>query len=215
MNFDFLFIVTYGRSGSTLLQGILNAIPGVLIRGENSGALRGLVQSWQAAKTAHDMFSPESDKPTSSWYGAAYMDLDSYGHDLAACFIRNILKPPPDVHIMGFKEIRYHVTADELAFEMEFIRRFFPRSAFLINTRDLEATIVSSKKAGHGVSEEELVASDQLLRDVAKSSPADVFHIHYDDYLDDPGRLKSLFDFLGAYVEQDALQNVLDTKHSG
>ncbi len=215
MNFDFLFIVTYGRSGSTLLQGILNAIPGVLVRGENAGALRGLVQSWQAAKTAQDLFSPESDQPTSAWYGAGYMDLDLYGQDLAACFIRNILKPPPDIQIMGFKEIRYHVTADELASELEFMRRFFPRSAFLINTRDLEATIASCKKAGHDVSEEELVATDQLLRDTAKSSPQDVFHIHYDDYLNDPGRLKSLFDFLGAYVDQAALQNVLDTRHSG
>jgi hypothetical protein len=34
---DHLFIVTYGRSGSTLLQGILNSTPGVLIRGENRG----------------------------------------------------------------------------------------------------------------------------------------------------------------------------------
>src|SRR5688572_1085508 len=33
-----LFIVTYGRSGSTLLQGVLNSIPGYLIRGENDGA---------------------------------------------------------------------------------------------------------------------------------------------------------------------------------
>ncbi len=35
----YLFIVTYGRSGSTLLQGILNSIPGYLIRGENRAAL--------------------------------------------------------------------------------------------------------------------------------------------------------------------------------
>ncbi len=31
--------MTYGRSGSTLVQGILDSIPGYLIRGENRDAL--------------------------------------------------------------------------------------------------------------------------------------------------------------------------------
>ena len=33
-DFGYLFVVTYGRSGSTLLMGLLNSIPGYLIRGE-------------------------------------------------------------------------------------------------------------------------------------------------------------------------------------
>jgi len=32
----YVFVVTYGRSGSTLMQGLLNALPGVLVRGESS-----------------------------------------------------------------------------------------------------------------------------------------------------------------------------------
>ena len=38
----YLFIMTYGRSGSTLVQGILNSIPGYLVRGENRDALHHL-----------------------------------------------------------------------------------------------------------------------------------------------------------------------------
>ncbi|ESX27124.1 hypothetical protein X765_20905 [Mesorhizobium sp. LSHC440B00] len=214
MNFDFLFIVTYGRSGSTLLQGIVNTIPGVLIRGENAGALHGLIKSWEAVKIAQDLFSADSEKPTSPWFGAAGMDLDRFGHDLAASFIRNILKPPPDIRVTGFKEIRYHLTAGELAFELEFMRRFFPRCAFLINTRGLEATIASNKKAGHDVSKEDLTKADQLLRDIAESSTRDIFHVHYDDYRYDPDRLRPLFDFLGVNFDRVTLQNVFDTKHS-
>ena len=30
---DYVFVVTYARSGSTLLQALLNACPGVQIRG--------------------------------------------------------------------------------------------------------------------------------------------------------------------------------------
>ena len=45
----YIFIVTYGRSGSTLLQGILNSIPGYLVRGENRQALRHLYAFHTAA----------------------------------------------------------------------------------------------------------------------------------------------------------------------
>ena len=38
----YVFVMTYGRSGSTLLMGLLNTIPGYLIRGENDDALRFL-----------------------------------------------------------------------------------------------------------------------------------------------------------------------------
>ena len=35
LNFKSIIIVTYGRSGSTLLQGLLNASPEILVKGEN------------------------------------------------------------------------------------------------------------------------------------------------------------------------------------
>jgi len=214
MNFDFVFIVAYGRSGSTLLQGILNAIPGVLIRGENAGALHGLAQAWYATRTAQELFSFESYKTTSSWYGATFMDTDSFGKDLAASFIRNVLRPTPATRAVGFKEIRYHLTHEELEIDFEFMRLFFKRSAFIINTRDLSATIASNKRSNHGVTEEELIETDRLLREMAKSLSDDIFHVHYDDYRNDVSRLKPLFDFLGAHFDQHILQNILATKHS-
>lgn len=35
----YVFIITYGRSGSTLTQNLLNSLPGYCIRGENSNLL--------------------------------------------------------------------------------------------------------------------------------------------------------------------------------
>src|SRR5215213_881342 len=40
----YVFVVTYGRSGSTLLMGLLNSIPGYLVRGENWDALHHLFE---------------------------------------------------------------------------------------------------------------------------------------------------------------------------
>ena len=50
MKFDSVLIVTYGRSGSTLLQGILNSIEGCLIRGENDNFCFALYQAHQSIK---------------------------------------------------------------------------------------------------------------------------------------------------------------------
>ena len=48
LNFDVILIITYGRSGSTLLQGILNSISGVLVRGENANMCYHVFYAYQA-----------------------------------------------------------------------------------------------------------------------------------------------------------------------
>ena len=40
--YNFVFIFTYGRSGSTLLMGLLNSLPHYCIRGENNNLLHRL-----------------------------------------------------------------------------------------------------------------------------------------------------------------------------
>lgn len=45
-----LLIVTYGRSGSTLLQSMLQTIPGAHIAGENYNALHPIFQSVRRAQ---------------------------------------------------------------------------------------------------------------------------------------------------------------------
>ncbi len=47
----YLFVMTYGRSGSTLVSGLLNAVPGYLVRGENRNALLHLFRYHQSLAT--------------------------------------------------------------------------------------------------------------------------------------------------------------------
>ncbi|HEY9292796.1 MAG TPA: hypothetical protein VIP98_16060, partial [Microlunatus sp.] len=72
----YLFVVTYGRSGSTLLQGILNSIPGYLVRGENRSVLRHLYKYQQGLDRDRSLlYRPEQPLPTThAWFG---MDLFS------------------------------------------------------------------------------------------------------------------------------------------
>ena len=55
-------MVTYGRSGSTLLMGLLNTLPGYLIRGENRDALHHLFLFDQTMRTESGR-GPEAQAP--------------------------------------------------------------------------------------------------------------------------------------------------------
>lgn len=51
--FGSVLIITYGRSGSTLLQGILNSIPGYLIRGENENLMAHFYNAYKIIEFGH------------------------------------------------------------------------------------------------------------------------------------------------------------------
>src|SRR5471032_449985 len=98
--FNRLFIVTYGRSGSTLLQGLLNAIPGYRIYGENGGYLTALHGAYEALVEAHaNLNNPLNDNQRQAWFGSSRYDrasLNTQFHD----FVDNILfRPEAEPHI--------------------------------------------------------------------------------------------------------------------
>src|SRR5690606_25377377 len=102
---DYVFIVTYGRSGSTLLQGLLNSIPGYLIRGENAGTLESLHDNFR--KVEERLGNVKGADPTNPWFG-----MDQYSPEQAAASYRRhlqqvFLKPEDDTRVTGFKEIRW------------------------------------------------------------------------------------------------------------
>jgi len=111
--FKSLIIVCHGRSGSTLLQGILNAIPGFLIRGENHDFAAGLYMAYRRIKRAAS--APQAarlgrtDDPSVPWYGAADIDQQQLLADMTI-LMRNVLVPraqQSSVLCYGFKEIRF------------------------------------------------------------------------------------------------------------
>lgn len=215
MNFDYLFILTYGRSGSTLLQGVLNSIPGVLIRGENNSTLRALTRAWKSLSIADSGFSGDKESPKHAWFGMDNWDRENYGHDLASAFVKNVLCPQPNTKVIGFKEIRYFPPHFEPEIEIDFIRKFFRKSAIIINTRDLDNTFQSIKRAGHSITREQLERSDNMLRSLANLNDAnDIYHVHYDDYQNNAVALKPLFEFIGAEFDLHSIKNVLSDRHS-
>lgn len=106
--FPFAFIVTYGRSGSTLLQGILNAIDGYCIRGENDSTLFHLfcaVDAVARTRAVHTRLT--ATMPIDPWFGANDLDEATLSARLSSAFLEACLRPPERCRCTGFKEIRY------------------------------------------------------------------------------------------------------------
>ena len=209
----YLFVMTYGRSGSTLLQGLLNALPGYLVRGENRGALRGLYDFHTTCVAEAGHRNPErTARPTMPFFG-----ITGYPEAAALAGIRRLvtetlLRPEPDTRVTGFKEIRW--AYEDLPAYVDFLRAVFPGARFVVNTRDL-ADVARSKWWAKrddaadvlGATEARILAVAELLGDAA-------YRVHYDDYVADPATLRGLHEWLGEPFDLQRVRAVMDVKHS-
>ena len=211
----YLFIVTYGRSGSTLLQGLLDTIPGYLIRGENRGALYRLYQFHQALEAARDEFGrKEALSPRDSWYGIDKYSASSAIARMRALLLDTLLKPEPDTRVVGFKEIRWYY--DDWEPYLAFVREVFPGARFVINTRDHEG-VANSKWWGRQPKEDVLrriEGYEEQLDAMAAVLGDSAYRVHYDDYVADPKSLAGLFEWLGEPFDLTAITDTMAVKHS-
>ena len=212
---SYLFIVAYGRSGSTLLQGVLNTIPGYLIRGENRGVLYRLYQYHEALTTARNEFGRADPlTPRDSWYG-----IDEYSASLAVARLRSVmletlLKPAADTRVVGFKEIRWFY--DDWESYLDFVQEMFPGARFVINTRDHQA-VAHSQWWGRRPKSEVLgllAGYEKQLDQMAEKLGDAVYRVRYDDYVADADSLRGLFEWLGEPFDAAAVAATMAVKHS-
>lgn len=216
----FVFIVTYGRSGSTLLQNLLNSLPGYEIRGENENTCLHLAQAWAVLRNSAQVNARrKSGNPsdqTSPWFGAENIDAQSYGKALPSGFVRTVLCPSQGVRVSGFKEIRYHGQPKAFWTYLNFLFECFPQASFVFNTRNHADVARSGWWQERDPSEvhEILSAAEELYSAYFRKFSARCHALHYGDYVADPATLRSLFDFLGepydAALVADVMANRLD-----
>ncbi|WP_212525596.1 sulfotransferase [Actibacterium sp. MT2.3-13A] len=218
-----VFIVTYGRSGSTLLQNLLNSIPGYCIRGENNNTLYHMARAWEAVSASEEMRGQRrSGQPTTRehpWYGAELVDPDVLGRDLAETFRRDVLRSPPGTRVAGFKEIRFHLAGAHTGAYLDFIERFFPGSRFVFNTRDHAAVARSGWWASMepAAVKRELETAEKVFARMRDRLGDRALALHYDDYVGRPQALKPLFDFLDEPFDAARVAQVIQRRltHSG
>ncbi len=217
LNFQHILIITYGRSGSTLLQGILNTIDGVVLRGENDNVFFDFFKTYQKLIELKDQYK-NAVLPIHSWYGMSFFDeallMDHY-RELAKGILLADHYKEADKLCVGFKEIRYDEVGDQLEAYLDFLARLFPNAAFIFNTRNLEDVTKSAwwKEADRDTVLKELSALEAGFEAYAKDHEV-CFQINYDDIITKGKKLQDLFRFLGASYHPEIIDVVLSTPHS-
>jgi hypothetical protein len=226
MSYRNLLVVTYGRSGSTLLQGLLNSIDGFLIRGENYGLCQGLFLSFEClcrAKSTQSGAEACGD-PTTPFFGAAELDKDRFLADARHLLMHQLVPEGEEYRCVGFKEIRH------LSFEREpgdpvsdkrlreylwFLVRVFANPAIVVLTRDHDQVVRSGwwRKRDPNRLRAHLTAFEETTKRFSKNYPH-TFTIDYADLVSKGSRLKELFEFLGADYDLPRIAEVLDREHS-
>lgn len=208
-----VFVFGCGRSGSTLLQGILCGSPGVLIRGENRGLVGLLYDFHRRALAERDyQAKPQPTGFQSPWFGMDGYPADASLHGLAGLITDTLLRPTPDARIVGFKEIRW--PEGELVEFLDFLTALFPGARFIVNTRDLDKVARSGWWAKDPQAREKLEAKERELIAALDVLGDRAFRVHYDEYVADPGSLRALFDWLGQPFDEDAVRRTLARRHS-
>lgn len=227
----YVFIITYGRSGSTLTQNLLNAIPGFCIRGENSNATAFLAQlilrmqqetnittrrnmfrdpDFEGAKMIRDIVG----KPIDPWFGCELLDIDAMAADLFDVFVKNFLHLPEGTRVGGFKEIRLAMHPEFLNRHLDMLRRYFPNTRIVFQTRNLDEVTASSWWANKpaGEVQDVLARANRGFELYTRRNPESCYLLRYEDYAEGPEALRPLFDFLGAEFDAQKIGDIISVK---
>ena len=210
-DYGYLFVVTYGRSGSTLLNGVLNSIPGYLIRGENQLVVKHL-HAWH--RTIEKQLASSTNMrrgPRSPWYGIRRYPREAELDGMRRLVLTTLLRPGPRTRVTGFKEIRW--PTEGLEDLLDFLSHLFPGARFLFNTRDASQVAKSEWWAQVPDAVAQIERRERLWGEVRASLGDRAFLVRYDDYVSDPGTLRSLFEWLGEPFDEVAIAEVLDVRH--
>lgn len=217
LNYEHILVVTYGRSGSTLLQGLLNSIPGTLVRGENGNVFSiffEIVRHMRSMRLEHaNAFT--ANRP---WFGVSEISDSTLIEALrptARAVLLGDLVSESSVVCLGFKEVRYDEMGDNLADYLDFLQQLFPNAAVIFNTRDLAATSRSGwwKDRDPSAVRAHLAKVDEQFSDYA-AGRSNCFEIRYEDLVGKSQLLRELFAFLGAEYDDEQVNIVLSQPHS-
>ena len=144
---DHLFVVTFGRSGSTLVQGLLNALPGTLVRGENGFFVHDLYRASASAEAfGREHAKHGSKQVTSAFYGVRRLRREPFVTATRQITHEILLGQhrAERVQRLGFKEVLWHrIAPSETEDFFGWFEEVFPGARYVLNTRDVAAASTS------------------------------------------------------------------------
>ena len=215
-----IFLLGSGRSGTTLLQKILNSADDVMIWGEHGGFLKEVALAYfhhtEKPKVNKAIFrrNPVAKDPNLDFDRLKLTDIDSswmnwYGRrEVAANFaglIESFFHPPGmEKRRWGFKEIRYG--GDDRAIEM--LAELFPNARFVLIARNPVDVVASQAALGWGARmalgsgwkqlSEAWAAQNRGLLKFQRANEERTRWIRYESMISkDSGAVDDLFEWLG------------------
>lgn len=215
----YLFVMTYGRSGSTLVAGLLNAIPGYLVRGEHRDALRHLFDYQRSLLATRDEMverygAGRLRSRTHPFFGIGDVQPARTARAVRHLALETVLRPKPDTRVVGFKEIRWY--AEDVDEYVAWLGEVFPGARFVVNTRD-HASVLRSGWYAQGdaaVEAQRLAEGEARMLAVAQDLGEAAYRLHYDEYVADPTVLRGLYDWLGEPWDEDSVRATMARRHS-
>lgn len=227
----YVFVSTYGRSGSTLMMKLLNAIPDACIRGENNNALAAIFRSVrqihaeanfsdrrrEAKKNPQDItphFARILGTPDDPWYGAENVDPEAYIRSLLDVFVRCVLNPPQGVGLLGFKDIHFYESKQFFEIQMNYMLQYFPNCKIIFQTRDIEQVVVSGwwKARNREAVLAMLRDADEMFSTYCRAHPDSCIMFDYSMFSKGYEGVAPLLEFLGARLNNEAVDRVLSKR---
>lgn len=225
----YVFLVTYGRSGSTLMTNYLNSFPGYCIRGENNNLIHHLcsavlcLNEENFIKRRANLEKPFEERsplmqrtmgtPKDPWYGAELVDQDRFAKAMFDGFVKEILSPPTEVRVAGFKDIKWAHNLARFKNNLDIVAKHFPKTRFIFQTRDVKAVAKSGMWVKRPPQEVETYIrnADAAFLDYAKDKEFCI-HVRYEDMVDGDGTFRQLASFLGEDFCAETARRILDEK---
>ncbi|MEX0300165.1 MAG: hypothetical protein AB3N28_13920 [Kordiimonas sp.] len=185
--------------------------------------MNGLFPLYLASKAAHTMRYVHGKNPHASddpWYGADEVKPERYTRRLIDNFVDEILQPPEEARVVGFKEIRFHEAgAEDFEPFLDFIYENFEACKFIFNTRPWEEVAQSGWWASMKSArvQEIIEGADALYESYLKKYPERAIRMRHEVTRENVSAFQPLFEFLGEEYDEAKVQLVTDRRlgHSG
>jgi len=213
VNKQFLLVVTYGRSGSTLLNGILNSIDGYKIVGENNDAYTHLMKFYNCM--IQGLNSNKTCEKNFNIFGAKNPWWNDFNPESLCGYVRIIMiyliDPQDKYRVVGFKEIRYPRPRDELYSYLDWLYSI-TNCKFVFLTRNLTDVCNSEWHRNNPGCVENLRNFEYNIHCYIDEHPEQSwYHLTFKEMINN--RLKWFFEFLGEHYDKKTVDAVLSVKH--
>lgn len=137
-----------------------------------------------------------------------------YARKLTELFVNEVIRPPAEAQVVGFKEIRYAEYPNLLQDYLGFIKHSFRPAQFVFSTRNPEAVANSGWwRARPKEQVIEMIRNFEASTDQFASANPDICcKTSYEDFTTNMESLERVLKFLGAGLSREAVQEILATK---